>query len=301
MKNPFHLTPSEAGKKMGVEKMIDFKDVKTEPTVCTACHDPISDRYLLQVSQASWHVSCLRCSVCLASLEQHQSCFIKGDDVFCRDDYIKSFSVSCSKCTRCITASDWVRRARNNVYHLACFACDACKRQLSTGEEFGLHDNRVLCKAHYQEMLDGGCTSNDESEDGKTGARHKSKRVRTTFTDEQLQILQANFELDSNPDGHDLERIAQVTGLTKRVIQVWFQNSRARQKRYQNGMKIKDADLVWSPGSYVSHQGLPASQRLTPPKLDYHLSFAVAPSSDVESSNPGLLEPLMHLDPEEKI
>ncbi|XP_043217049.1 LIM/homeobox protein Awh-like isoform X2 [Amphibalanus amphitrite] len=294
MKAPFHLAAgSEAAKKLGVEKMIDFGDVKSEPAVCAACRDPISDRYLLQVSEASWHVACLRCSVCGASLEQHQSCFIKGDDVFCREDYIKSFSVSCAKCTRCITASDWVRRARNNVYHLACFACDACKRQLSTGEEFGLHDNRVLCKAHYQEILDGGGTSNDESEDGKTGARHKSKRVRTTFTDEQLQILQANFELDSNPDGHDLERIAQVTGLTKRVIQVWFQNSRARQKRYQNGMKVK--------GNFVSHQGLPpSSQGLTPPKLDYHLSFAMAPTADVGSGR-GMLEPLLHLDPEEKI
>ena len=40
----------------------------------------------------------------------------------------------------------------------------------------------------------------------------KAKRVRTTFTEEQLQILQANFEVDSNPDGQDLERIAQITG-----------------------------------------------------------------------------------------
>ena len=44
--------------------------------------------------------------------------------------------------------------------------------------------------------------------------------MRTTFTEEQVQILQANFQIDSNPDGQDLERIAQITGLSKRVTQV---------------------------------------------------------------------------------
>ncbi len=48
----------------------------------------------------------------------------------------------------------------------------------------------------------------------------KTKRIRTTFTEEQVEILQANFNLDSNPDGQDLERIARITGLTKRVTQV---------------------------------------------------------------------------------
>ena len=47
----------------------------------------------------------------------------------------------------------------------------------------------------------------------KENSKAKNKRVRTTFTEEQLQILQANFEVDSNPDGQDLERIAQITGM----------------------------------------------------------------------------------------
>jgi hypothetical protein len=63
------------------------------------------------------------------------------------------------------------------------------------------------------------------------GSLLKPKRIRTTFSEDQLQILTANFNIDPNPDGHDLERIAKQTGLSKRVTQVWFQNSRARQKK----------------------------------------------------------------------
>lgn len=47
-------------------------------------------------------------------------------------------------------------------------------------------------------------------------------------------MLQANFLLDSNPDGQDLERIANLTGLSKRVTQVWFQNMRARHKKHMS-------------------------------------------------------------------
>lgn len=73
-----------------------------------------------------------------------------------------------------------------------------------------------------------------------TYSKNKSKRIRTTFTEEQLQILQANFQIDSNPDGQDLERIANMTGLSKRVTQVWFQNCRARQKKHKGGPRDGD-------------------------------------------------------------
>lgn len=187
----------------------------------------------------------------------------------------RNFGAKCSKCCRGIASSDWVRRARELVFHLACFACDSCGRQLSTGEQFALLDDRVLCRAHFMEMVDGGTTSSDgaysiyttfffttkfsftfnlrsvilylpevyrtnvlfffmysDGCDTESYHKNKAKRVRTTFTEEQLQVLQANFQIDSNPDGQDLERIASVTGLSKRVTQVWFQNSRARHKKH---------------------------------------------------------------------
>jgi len=49
---------------------------------------------------------------------------------------------------------------------------------------------------HCSTFLDS-CDGESSSSSGKS----KSKRVRTTFSDDQLQVLQANFQLDSNPDG----------------------------------------------------------------------------------------------------
>jgi len=206
-------------------------------TECSGCGELITDRFILQVAGRSWHGHCLRCVVCHSLLDGHASCFLRDEQLYCKLDYTKLFGAKCFKCGRMISPADWVRKARDQVYHLACFACDSCKRQLSTGEEFGISENRVLCKTHYMETIDGGCTSSDDNGDSESHTKKKTKRMRTTFTEEQVQILQANFQIDSNPDGQDLERIAQITGLSKRVTQVWFQNCRARQKKYINSGK----------------------------------------------------------------
>ncbi|XP_051165277.1 LIM/homeobox protein Awh-like isoform X2 [Leptopilina boulardi] len=205
---------------------------------CGGCGENVEEKTVLCVGGRSWHSKCLRCFICAKSLHDHHSCFLRGMRLYCRHDYVLNFGTKCAKCGRNMGAGDWVRRARDRVYHLACFACDACSRQLSTGEHFAILDARLLCKTHYLDVIEGNNSSSSEDCDSEHGGKYnKSKRVRTTFTEEQLAILQANFQLDSNPDGQDLERIANVTGLTKRVTQVWFQNSRARQKKHNGKVK----------------------------------------------------------------
>ena len=57
------------------------------------------------------------------------------------------------------------------------------------------------------------------------------KRPRTTITAKQLETLRNAYSQSSKPSRHVREQLSQDTGLDMRVIQVWFQNRRAKDKR----------------------------------------------------------------------
>ena len=63
----------------------------------------------------------------------------------------RRFGTKCAGCNQPIPPTQVVRRAQEYVYHLQCFACFICSRQLSTGDEFYLMDDKKLvCKADYE-------------------------------------------------------------------------------------------------------------------------------------------------------
>lgn len=67
--------------------------------------------------------------------------------------------------------------------------------------------------------------------EGRIHCGTKNKRVRTSFKQHQLLIMKTYFALNHNPDSKDLKQLSLKTGLTKRVLQVWFQNARAKYRR----------------------------------------------------------------------
>lgn len=62
----------------------------------------------------------------------------------------RRYGTKCSGCLQGISPQDLVRKARDKVFHLNCFTCLVCRKQMSTGEElYVLDDNKFVCKQDY--------------------------------------------------------------------------------------------------------------------------------------------------------
>ena len=72
-----------------------------------------------------------------------------------------------------------------------------------------------------------------EGDEDDLGDQPRDKRLRTTILPEQLDYLYQSYQVDCNPSRKQLENIAMEVGLKKRVVQVWFQNTRARERKGQ--------------------------------------------------------------------
>ncbi|KAK6626373.1 hypothetical protein RUM43_006684 [Polyplax serrata] len=59
----------------------------------------------------------------------------------------------CAACNKVIPAFEMVMRAKSNVYHLECFACQQCNHRFCVGDRFYLCDNKILCEYDYEERL----------------------------------------------------------------------------------------------------------------------------------------------------
>ncbi|XP_050500863.1 LIM/homeobox protein Lhx3 isoform X1 [Diabrotica virgifera virgifera] len=200
---------------------------------CGGCHELILDRFILKVADRTWHAKCLQCSDCRVQLTD--KCFARNGQLFCKDDFFKRFGTKCASCELGIPPTQVVRRAQDNVYHLQCFACIMCARQLNTGDEFYLmEDRKLVCKPDYEAAKNKAaeCLDGDQP----------NKRPRTTITAKQLETLKTAYNNSPKPARHVREQLSQDTGLDMRVVQVWFQNRRAKEKRLK-----KDAGRTrWS-------------------------------------------------------
>lgn len=63
---------------------------------------------------------------------------------------LRLFAVECSNCLGKIAPTEFVMRALDSVYHLTCFCCCVCQRQLCKGDEFVLKKGQLLCKTDYE-------------------------------------------------------------------------------------------------------------------------------------------------------
>ncbi|KAH3797084.1 LIM homeobox transcription factor 1-beta.1-like isoform X2 [Dreissena polymorpha] len=202
--------------------------------LCAGCCRPIEDRFLMRVVDLSWHERCLHCCVCQMPLQG--TCFVKDRKLYCRLDYDKIFRAKCSGCLQqIIPPNQLVMRALDHVFHIQCFACVACGHPLQKGDEFAVRHGQLLCRLDFEKEMvmmpyspksDDSDSYDDDSDSGKP-----PKRPRTILTTSQRRKFKNAFELNPKPCRKVRESLAAETGLSVRVVQVWFQNQRAKVKK----------------------------------------------------------------------
>merc|ERR1712241_735978 len=221
--NPVSMFDSRHGDNTEVLLALLTQNKELEATIpkCGSCGGLILDRFILKVVDQPWHAKCLSCASCAQPLRE--KCFVKNSDVFCREDFFRKYGTKCAGCQEGIAPSSVVRRAQDHVYHVDCFQCILCSRKLDTGDEFYLmEDKKLLCKADYDSA---------KAKAADYGEGDGNKRPRTTITARQMEVLKNAYKTSPKPARHVREQLATDTGLDMRVVQVWFQNRRAKEKR----------------------------------------------------------------------
>ena len=61
--------------------------------------------------------------------------------------------------------------------------------------------------------------------------RSRAGRVRTVLTEKQLHMMKSCYTANPRPDALMKEQLIEMTGLSGRVIRVWFQNKRCKDKK----------------------------------------------------------------------
>lgn len=71
----------------------------------------------------------------------------------------------------------------------------------------------------------------------KVASDGKPTRVRTVLNEKQLHMLRTCYAANPRPDALMKEQLVERTGLSPRVIRVWFQNKRCKDKKRAIAMK----------------------------------------------------------------
>ncbi|XP_070073771.1 zinc finger protein 1 isoform X2 [Drosophila takahashii] len=184
--------------------------------------------------------------------------------------------------------------------------CSRCSKQFNHPTELVQHE-KVLCglikeelEQHFQQQQQQQqqqqlANSSEDEEDEEmelemeeprqeSGGGERKVRVRTAINEEQQQQLKQHYSLNARPSRDEFRMIAARLQLDPRVVQVWFQNNRSRERKMQSYQSNQAPSVV------PQNDSQPTSQTREDQPLD--LSVKRDPLTPKSESSPPYIAPL---------
>ncbi|XP_029115178.1 LIM/homeobox protein Lhx2 isoform X2 [Scleropages formosus] len=200
---------------------------------CARCHLGISaSEMVMRARDLVYHLNCFTCTTCSKMLTTGDHFGMKDSLVYCRvhfetlvqGEYHAHFNhadVASSKGAGLGAPTSLGLTYYNGVGTVQ-KGRPRKRKSPGPGADLAAYNAALSCNENDGDLLD---------RDSQYSSSQKTKRMRTSFKHHQLRTMKSYFAINHNPDAKDLKQLAQKTGLTKRVLQVWFQNARAKFRR----------------------------------------------------------------------
>jgi LIM homeobox protein 1 len=242
---------------------------------CAACQLVFteSDR-ARKIGDALFHTHCFTCRDCSANLTEGDKvgCDHRGN-LFCEIDYIKhknsspaaffsSASSTMSNHSTTSSSSDLLTPGgggglvgsddTSQYLDLDNNSSSTTTGGRSSSDELAVKRETTPARSPTMSADNNSDDEGDGKGEGEIGKDGKRRGPRTTIKAKQLEVLKTCFDQNPKPTRQVREQLAKETGLPMRVIQVWFQNKRSKQKRI-NQMQFITGSHRFPP----HHMGLP--------------------------------------------
>ena len=220
-----------------------------------------------------------------------------------------------------------MRIVDGETFHLACFTCQVCSVPLEKGMQVGRAlSGGVLCEEHFlqvkeeeeqAEKVETEASSinqfpespksdeneesdkeNEEKNEKKECKDGKRRGPRTNITAKQLETLRTVFNQTPKPTRVVREQLAKDTQLPMRVIQVWFQNKRSKEKRMHalrfmaGGFPPRHIHPMFAPPNAIPAYNFPSGYGNGLPS-EYGMEFGADQQSFLAANHPCFPSPPM--------
>ncbi|CAJ0565725.1 unnamed protein product, partial [Mesorhabditis spiculigera] len=216
---------------------IDF--ARRYGTRCAGCDGNLEkDDMVRRAREKVFHVECFQCVMCHRKLDTGEQLYVVGDARFvCQQDFLNTHVASPSTP---VALAQLVPAAMSTPGPLS-NGSQTPHPQTAAQSRNGSHggsdcgsdgdEENNDCGDEIPEGLENGENPVDDAskQDGEGNAKRRGPR--TTIKAKQLETLKNAFATTPKPTRHVREQLAQETGLNMRVIQVWFQNRRSKERR----------------------------------------------------------------------